>query len=184
MWWYDVTDRNYGFHHYWGKCGLTVFYISTSSANSCSLCWCTRRAEMYVSVVWSDEGHWGGGADEHCTTKQGHTEGHLEEHYCTQRNSRPHPPCFLSLHEMRRRRLLLFTDWLPYLEVKIDRSSCHLLFYVLWSTLSVLTPLFLPHCICVFPGVSWKVWFPDEDEFSGWCHSRRKFCFPCSKVLL
>lgn len=71
-----------------------------------------------MCVVWSDEGRWGGGggADEHCTTKQGHSEGQWEKQF------RPHPPCFLSLHEMKRRRknLLLFTDRLPYLELKLQ----------------------------------------------------------------
>lgn len=38
--------------------------------------------------------------DELSTTKQGHSERHLEENDFTQRDKRPHPPCFLSLHEM------------------------------------------------------------------------------------
>lgn len=98
----------------------------------------------WLSVVWSDEGRCGGGgADEHCTTKQGHTEGHSEEYYCTQRNTRPHPPCFLSLHETRRRRrqrLLLFTDRLPYLEIKIQTdlpAVCCFMFYVLFNLFSL-----------------------------------------------
>lgn len=38
--------------------------------------------------------------DELSTTKQGHSERHWEENDFAPRDKRPHPPCFLSLHEM------------------------------------------------------------------------------------
>lgn len=74
--------------------------------------------------------------DELSTTKQGHSERHSEEKDFTQRDKRPHPPCFLSLHEMGGGVGLPLIYWAASLlgGEDVDGQAYHLCSHVLCRT--------------------------------------------------
>ncbi len=97
------------------------------------------------------------GGDEHCTTKQGHSEGHhshwqillytfcMRSHTLLQKHKQTTPTKFPLLtwdeeeeEEEEEESLLLFTDRLPFLDLEkqTDRSRCCLLFHALCSVSS------------------------------------------------